>query len=545
MRQATCISFLLVIVSGTARGDQRISAMGTDGDSTADAYQPAVAYNATDDELLVVWAGRQSATEFSIYGQRLAADGTEIGADDFRIDFSGGGCSMFQCASDASVVWNSIDNEYLVVYRAERGPDETFVQRIDGTTGALIGGNVQISEQGDVSNGVIRPAVAHNVTDNEYLVVWGDDNFNLEKEIYGQRLNTVATEIGSDDFRISDAGVDGDTNIDALWPDVAWNSVDNEYLVVWESDENVNEEVFVQRLDNAGNEIGVNDVQITTLGARSNSHFGWLHVSVTHDPANNLYLVVFVGNDSGGGMGIDETEIYGQLLTNVGAETGPDDFRISFMGAAGNSSYHAWYADVAVADSGGTFNAVWHSDDNTGGVVDNELEIFSQLVDTTGTLVGSRERISNAGPLGDPSYDANGPAIVFHPTRGDFFCAWSADHNQGGIVDDEYEIFISTDPDSDGDGVPDSIDICPGFDDRLDDDGDTVPDGCDVCPGADDTLDTDMDTVPDGCDACPGLDDMLDDDGDTVPDGCDACAGFDDMLDDDGDTVPDGCDACA
>ncbi len=35
--------------------------------------------------------------------------------------------------------------------------------------------------------------------------------------------------------------------------------------------------------------------------------------------------------------------------------------------------------------------------------------------------------------------------------------------------------------DSDGDGVGDSCDNCPGFDDALDADGDGVPDGCDNC----------------------------------------------------------------
>ncbi|RMF83100.1 MAG: hypothetical protein D6744_05355, partial [Planctomycetota bacterium] len=58
-------------------------------------------------------------------------------------------------------------------------------------------------------------------------------------------------------------------------------------------------------------------------------------------------------------------------------------------------------------------------------------------------------------------------------------------------------------PDSDGDGVCDPNDLCPGFDDNLDTDGDGVPDGCDICPGGDDNIDTDGDGVPDFCDPCP------------------------------------------
>ncbi len=155
--------------------------------------------------------------------------------------------------------------------------------------------------------------------------------------------------------------------------------------------------------------------------------------------------------------------------------------------------------------------------------------------------------------------------------------------------------------DSDGDGVPDCDDICPGFDDNLDTDGDGVPDGCDNCPLAanqdqadtdgdgvgdacdecvdefgepdffgcpddpcisqpdpdgdgirgicdncpevanPDQLDTDQDGVGDACDVCPDFDDTADDDGDGVPNGCDVCENGDDNLDEDGNGIPDDC----
>ena len=55
-------------------------------------------------------------------------------------------------------------------------------------------------------------------------------------------------------------------------------------------------------------------------------------------------------------------------------------------------------------------------------------------------------------------------------------------------------------PDSDGDGVCNADDRCPGHDDRLDGDGDSVPDGCDRCRGGDDRYDADGDGTPDFCD---------------------------------------------
>ncbi|AJF07896.1 hypothetical protein GSUB_04035 [Geoalkalibacter subterraneus] len=120
--------------------------------------------------------------------------------------------------------------------------------------------------------------------------------------------------------------------------------------------------------------------------------------------------------------------------------------------------------------------------------------------------------------------------------------------------------------DSDGDGVPDERDQCPGtprgvqVDNKgcpLDSDGDGVPDYRDKCPGTpkgvqvDDKgcpLDSDGDGVPDHLDQCPdtpkgaSVDDKgcaLDSDGDGVPDYRDKCpdtpAG--ELVDEDGCTL--------
>ncbi len=115
--------------------------------------------------------------------------------------------------------------------------------------------------------------------------------------------------------------------------------------------------------------------------------------------------------------------------------------------------------------------------------------------------------------------------------------------------------------DTDGDGVGDGEDLCPGFDDSLDADGDGIPDGCDLCNGdnsfgdtdgdgvcddidpcpLDNPDDSDGDGVCDSADICPAGDDTIDTDADGVPDACDVCPGFDDTVDSDGDGIPDGC----
>jgi hypothetical protein len=96
--------------------------------------------------------------------------------------------------------------------------------------------------------------------------------------------------------------------------------------------------------------------------------------------------------------------------------------------------------------------------------------------------------------------------------------------------------------DSDGDGVPDDLDICLGGDDTIDSDLDSVPDDCDPCPN-DAQNDADGDGVCGDLDTCPGGDDSINSDGDALPDFCDVCP-FDTENDADGDGVCESEDNC-
>jgi hypothetical protein len=118
-----------------------------------------------------------------------AATGEEVGANDFRLSDMGYGNVKEIDAYNSAIAYNSVGNEYMIVWHGD-----------DNTVGVLVGG---------------------------------------EYEIWGQRVNAATgEEVGANDFRLSNMGPDGTSAYDALHPAIAYNSVGNEHMIVWEGDGN-------------------------------------------------------------------------------------------------------------------------------------------------------------------------------------------------------------------------------------------------------------------------------------------------------------------
>jgi hypothetical protein len=276
------------VIGGTTYligSQERISFMGVDG------YSPDIAYNPTDYEYLVVWTGYHSA-----------GSGAEI-----------------------------------------------FGQRIDALFfgGWLVGTNFQISNvdpDGDVLPGSV-PAVAYNIADNQYLVVWAGGGFAPDFEIFGQRLDAATGgALGADDFAISNMSLQ--TDFHYYRPDVAHDRVYNEYLVVWWDedyyDPNPDYEIFAQRLDGAtGLPLGADDFPVSDMGPAGVPGYLAIRPAVAHNPTDDEYLVAWTGRDQyRSPFTYDDIEILGQRLGAWGIE-----HSIFFDGfESGNTS--AWSSTV-------------------------------------------------------------------------------------------------------------------------------------------------------------------------------------------------------
>ncbi len=375
----------------------------------------------------------------------------EVGTDDFRISDMGPDGDVAFFAGLPAVAYNPTANEYLVVWN---GTDNTgalvtleteiFGQRLDGTTGAQSGPNdFRISDMGpdgDANFGTFAPAVVYNPTADQYLVVWiGDDNtaplVDDELEVFGQFLTSVGIQVGVNDFRISDMGPDGDANFDAFAVAVAHIPTALEYLVVWSGDDNTgllvdNEfEIFGQRINSpSGAAIG-GDFRISDMGPDGNTTFAANNLDVAGNTANQEFLVVWSGSDDGGGLVTGEFEIYGQRIA-FGAHVGQNDFRISDMGPDGNAAFGAFHPAVAYNPTSNEFYVVWDGSDNTGLLVTGEFEIYGQRVGVAGALMGPNDlRISDMGPDGNAAFGALFPDVAHNATANEYLVAWDGDDN--------------------------------------------------------------------------------------------------------------------
>jgi hypothetical protein len=247
-----------------------------------------------------------------IYGQRLAADGTAVGEDDFLISQVGGlppdPWTRYPAvdARSPTVAYNETDNQYLVVFEADN-----FFQTVDSwrpdihgqllaADGSEIGPDDFRVSQKLEGQAQQSPSVAYSPEAGEYLVTWETDT------IRGQRLTAAGSEVGADDFAISedDAALDLPSGGS---PSTVYEPGTGEYRVVWSGA--ANSAIFGQRLTSSGEESGPDDVLIARM-----AYFA-IMPTLAHNPLTGQTLAVWQGDDGTAAAGAPgEREIFGALI---------------------------------------------------------------------------------------------------------------------------------------------------------------------------------------------------------------------------------------
>lgn len=202
---------------------------------------PKSAYNVNRNEYMVTFSSGPEFLGQSVYTMKINNKGTILDEPSLLpIDQ--------YAVSHPGIRFNPAEQEYLVVLN-DTLPTSSEEQAIDNfgiildEDGGLVSGPTIV---GSTPGWQFNPQLIYNSVDNTHLVVWEDfrhvewilDNCDL----YGALLDTNGNTIGGefpviDDFGMADEGSQQNQYI-------AYNPVDNEFLVSWGSDEQASLEAW-------------------------------------------------------------------------------------------------------------------------------------------------------------------------------------------------------------------------------------------------------------------------------------------------------------
>jgi hypothetical protein len=218
--------------------------------------------------------------------------------------------------------------------------------------GCPLGRNFDISNS--TSTAAVVPSIAYNSDRDEYLVVWWNDRPGND-DIYGRRVSGDGALIGNWFAIAAGAGHE------RAFPDVAYNSQAEEYLVVWVDDYS---DICAQRVSATGQLQGTE----INIGGMGDENWG---PAVAYASTENKYLVVW-------------TEKIGTVYAFVGKEvttTGSPGTRFAIDSNCLNCNEAQ--ADLAYNRPRNEFLVVWHKH------VDGDYDVYGRRVKmagSTGTL---------------------------------------------------------------------------------------------------------------------------------------------------------------
>ena len=277
-----------------------------------DQRWPAAAFNTGTGEYLVAYEYDYSPSndDFDIRARRINRDGSPA-AGTFAVVES----SFQELHPDVAV--NSTSDEYLVVWEHVVSSSDHDIKAVRvSSTGTLVGSDFPVAVTGTYE---AYPAVAYNATNDEYLVVWQQPGIDTN-EIRGRRVDADGTLLGSTTIGIGIAGSGGTL---PYQPDVAWDSVNNQYLVVWAKYSGSTYDIAGHLVDGDGTEIG-DDITI------ENWDYNQLKPKVAYNPHWDEFLVVWEDHHWAWGADSDiyarRVDYDGDLLAaSFGVAWGPED----------------------------------------------------------------------------------------------------------------------------------------------------------------------------------------------------------------------------
>jgi hypothetical protein len=264
----------------------------------------------------------------------------------------------------------------------------------------------------EISGGNCRfPDVAYGNVSRQYLVVWAE--YSSTVRIWGRLLRGDGSALAPP-FPISDAG------FASLFPSVAFNRTNNEFLVTWDDGGDRGGVIFGQRVSGSDGALLGGNFAIGSL-------FGGIRSAVAWSETSANYLVVFWGP----GPGNTAAEIYGQRVNASGALLGAN-FTIS------NDTVFSGYPAISWAASANQFLVTWDNFDGN---------ILARRVNaTTGGLLGGNIVVTTGG-------GKDRSCVAYDAVNSRWLVQFNEQGNPGYSYD-QYAQFVNVDGSLGGNALP-------------------------------------------------------------------------------------------
>jgi hypothetical protein len=246
----------------------------------------------------------------------------------------------------------------------------------------FVGGNIPVVTAEGFQSG---PSAAGNTSNGEFMVVWHGqrDAASSVFEILGRRIGPDASLIG-DPVSLSPAG--------SFTPDIAYNSIDDEYLVVY-----ARGGIFGRRVAADGSPMGA---EITIFANISQSL-----PAVAHNSQTNEYLVVW-GQSAGG--------VRGRIIGASGAPVSAVQLLSGTQVGAGNPA-------VAFNSVANEYLAVW--DAFAAPFFPSVTDIFGLVIGSSGAPATGIFNITTADEL------QAFPTVTHNATANQYLVLWADNRN--------------------------------------------------------------------------------------------------------------------
>jgi hypothetical protein len=372
--------------------------------STTGQHWPAVGVDAAGNTY-VVWHDDRNGDP-DIWAQKLNLAGYRLWID-LRVNSDSGTASQAYpaIATDAGgysyIVWND--------YRDCTGqgycPASVYAQKVDANR------NKQWPEDKLVDSGSdLFPAIALSGNGSAFIVTWTRcPDLWCNEDIYAQKFNADGNPLWQSSVRVN-----SDTGSAEQYSPAITMSTGGDIRVAWQDNRNTPsatnayEDIYMQRLDAAGNRLWGNDVRV-------NSDVGTVNMTpaIATDPDGNSHVAWGDGRNS-----FPDLNVYAQKLNTIGNPQWRYDLRVN---RAHSGYWSLWSRPSIAVNLTGAMAVTW----GDGG------DIYAQTLRADGTRLWPDDVCVNSDPPGNSQYN---PAVTMD-TGGNLYIVWQDYRNDASYPD--------------------------------------------------------------------------------------------------------------